>query len=81
MSSTEPPSKGDLICHRCPIVYIQDHALATIQRVVRNADGSALYLGAMSDAKYPISYVYRSTDNGLTWTSWRFALRTISTRR
>lgn len=38
-----------------------------IRRIVRNADGSALFLGASAGEKYPNSYVYRYADG--QWTS------------
>lgn len=40
---------------------------ANIRRIVRSADGSALFLGATAGEKYPNSYVYRYTAG--QWTS------------
>ena len=39
-----------------------------IRRIVRGADGRGLYVAATADEPYPTSYVYRSDDDGRTWT-------------
>ena len=41
-----------------------------IWQVVRSTGGRYLYLGATDAAKFPTSYVYRSGDDGRTWTSF-----------
>jgi len=46
----------------------------SIRRIVRSADGRRLYLGVTEAQKYPGSYIYRSADNGKSWTRFE-ALR------
>ncbi len=40
-----------------------------IRRIARGADGRYLYLAAVGDGASPTSYVYRSSDDGLSWTA------------
>ncbi len=40
-----------------------------IQSITRGARGEGLYLGALLATKYPTSYVYRSDDDGASWTA------------
>lgn len=40
-----------------------------IRRIVRDADGRNLFLAATTDEPTPASYIYRSRDDGRTWTA------------
>ena len=41
-----------------------------IRQIVRAADDRYLYLGATADDESTVSYIYRSGDDGLTWTTF-----------
>ena len=41
-----------------------------VRQIVRGADDRYLYLGATAEDQSTISYIHRSGDNGLTWTTF-----------
>ena len=41
-----------------------------IHQIARGADGRYLFLGATAEDESTVSYVYRSSDDGLTWTTF-----------